>query len=432
MANTQRRIINKNGMQFIPMNVEGQGYNDNFFNTPKLIATISIFLSLFIIIAYLASSSASFGKWLLFILIWSIATIQILRYIIFEEKFYYRMYKELQGNEITTPAISWQVASFKNTEDGTIMTYVDAKIGVIAKIERDTITGKDRDFQETHYDAISDFYRLIVSSGYSFVQLNMMEPAGKDPRLNELDKITKDCKNDNIKKLVDLQVGYIKQIAQVSLYENDYILIYSKDVTRIDTIIQDTIDMLSKILDGAYIGYKILNQREIIELNKDSFGVRYFDTANASLNIYKNSGSYATKPFNLAGIIWDNGEIQDIDIKQRNKIRVVTTNIITENITTAESLKEQIYVKKKEEESTVSFDKLGEWSNTNNQKHMGIVSLHKNNVISSKSNNINNNVENNQQYNTNQNNNDENYNGKQKLRDLDFDYDDGDDEILDI
>jgi hypothetical protein len=361
MANSQRRILDRNGNQFIPMNVEGQGYNDNFWSTGKVVTLfLVVLIGVVMLVALPSSGYTTFGK-LLFTVIYLLVSINCIRYIVFEEKFYYRMYKELQGNEITTPGIFWNIASIKNTEDGAILTYADAKIGVMVRIDRDTITGKPMDFEETHYDAISDFYKEIVNAKYSFVQLNVMEMAGKDPRLSEIDKVVGKCTNDNVRKLVQLQIGHIKNIAQNSLYESDYILIYSNDITKIDTIIPDVIELMFTILNGAYIGYKILNQREIIEYEKESFGIKYFNSTEASLNIYKGNAGSATAPFYISGILWNNGEEQELDNNKRSKLRYITSNIISENVSLRDAkIKERIYEPKKQENVGIDFNKLGQ------------------------------------------------------------------------
>ena len=72
---------------------------------------------------------------------------------------------------------------YKETEEGAILIYSSSKIGVIFRLERDTITGKEPEFKEYHYDAVSDFYKEIVYRKYKFVQMNVMEQAGNDNRL---------------------------------------------------------------------------------------------------------------------------------------------------------------------------------------------------------------------------------------------------------
>ena len=358
MANSNRRILDRNGNQFIPMNVEGQSYSDNFWSTTKVVTLACILLGGACIIAFLSSNQAKPAGWVIIFGGFLILAFYLFRYIIFEEKFYYKMYKELQGNEITTPAIFWNIASIKNTEDGAILTYADGKIGLLVKLDRDTITGKPADFEETHYDAISDFYREITKYGYSFVQLNIMEIAGKDPRLTELDKIPVKCTNDNIRKLVELQIGHIKNIAQNSLYESDYILIYSTDITKIDNIIPDTIETMFTVLEGAYLGYRIMGRRDIIELEKESFGIKYFNSTDASLNIYKNNVNSSNVPFRIHSICWEDDEVQELDNMRKHKLRNITDSISSERITLEEAkIKEQIY-EKKVEETPVDFSRL--------------------------------------------------------------------------
>lgn len=372
MANSQRRILDRNGNQFIPMNVEGQSYNDNFWSTTKVVTLAGILLGGAGVIAFLSSNQAKPAGWLIFFGGYLLLAIYLFRYVIFEEKFYYRMYKELQGNEITTPAIFWNIASIKNTEDGAILTYADAKVGVLVKLDRDTITGKPADFEETHYDAISDFYKELTRYGYSFVQLNIMELAGKDPRLGELDKITAKCDNDNIRKLVELQVGHIKNIAQNSLYESDYVLIYSNDIAKMDHIISDTIEIMFSILEGAYLGYRIMNRRDLIELEKESFGVKYFNSTDASLNIYKNDANSANVPFRIHGIKWEDGEVQELDNMRKHRLRNITDNIVLEKLTLEEAdIKGQIY-EKKVEETPVDFSKLSSVPNNGGRGRFGV------------------------------------------------------------
>ena len=133
------------------------------------------------------------------------------------------------------------------------MTYSDAKLGVLVRLERDTITGKPPEFKETHYDAISDFYKHIMTSRYNFVQMNIMEQAGNDPRLDELDKLIYSSSNPNIRLLMERQIGYIKNITHHTLYESDYFLFYTSDLTKIDKIVDEVIDLIYTILDGGYI-----------------------------------------------------------------------------------------------------------------------------------------------------------------------------------
>ena len=67
MANSQRRILDRNGNQFIPMNVEGQNYSDSFWSTTKVVTLALIILGYAGIIAFLSSHQSDLGAWLIFL-----------------------------------------------------------------------------------------------------------------------------------------------------------------------------------------------------------------------------------------------------------------------------------------------------------------------------------------------------------------------------
>jgi len=363
MANTKRRAeyTDRNGNMFIPMNVEGGVWNEHFITTPKLICIVLIIISIFIIITYLQSDSAKFTQYIIWIGIWAFISLQVLRFVVFEEKFYYKMYLELKDHEIASPSLFWDIASIKDTDEGAIMTYSDAKIGIIIKLERDTITGKNSEFKETHYDAISDFYREIATMKYSFVQMNIMEQAGKDPRLHELSKLVYKSDNDNICKLMEMEVGYIKNVTHCSLYESDYFLFYTPDLSKVDTIIGDASECIFRILDGAYIGYIILSSKEVVDFVKEEYGVNYFNSTDASLQMFDRNAANIATPFNVYGIIWKDGEDQELTNQEVNKIRGITSSIIKETVDQKTvSFKKTIYRKNTKNKIGVDFSKLSE------------------------------------------------------------------------
>ena len=328
VANTKRRKLDSSGNQFMPMNVEGGSWDEHFISTKKLVFIGVIFFSLMFMIMYFADQGTSFKGIVIALIAWLFVSQLIIRYIVFEEKFYYKMYKIMNSHEITTPAIFWDITSIKDTYDGAILTYSDAKVAILVKLERDTITGKREDFKETHYDAISDFYRALVQSKYKFVQMNLMEQAGNDPRLEELGKLVNKSGNKNICELMEKEIGYIKNISHKTLYESDYLLIYSHDVQKIDSIIDDAIECLYKILDGAYIGYKVLSAREVAEFVRELNGVKYFNYTQATLDMFKIAGISGKKPFIISGIGYTDGSEQDVGEYELNKIYKMTSDVM--------------------------------------------------------------------------------------------------------
>lgn len=369
MANSSRLYKDKNGNMFIPMNVEGGSWDEHFITTPKLVCIVLMLVSAIIIWAYLADMGSFLSSYMMFYAIWAVICFYVMRFIIFEEKFYYRMYKQLKDSEITTPSIFWDIASIKDTMDGAILTYSDAKIGVLVRIERDTITGKPDEFKETHYDAISDFYKEAILHKYQFVQLNIMEQAGNDPRLEELDKLIYTDSNPNIRLLMEKQVGYIKNITHHTLYESDYFLFYTNDLSKIDIIIDEIIDIIYKLMDGAYIGYRVLRARDIIEFVKEEYGVKYFNYTEATLSMFKSHGVTTKSPFNIIKVNYTDGEIQPIGQYERNKINKLASDVLNGTIDLNKtSIKEALKPRQNMNIKKVEFESLSEGFDDSSRK----------------------------------------------------------------
>ena len=367
MANTKRRYIDRNGSMFVPMNVEGGSYDEHFMTTSKLVSLGASIFTGIALIAWLKGRYAGPMAYVIIMGMFLVAFQFVLRYVIFDEKFYYRMYKNLKESEISTPAIFWDIASIKEIDDGVIMTYADGKIGILIKLERDTITGKNEEFKEEHYDAISDFYKELIIRKYSFVQMNIMEQAGNDPRLAELDKLTFKSNNSNVCKLMEMQIGYTKNVTHRTLYESDYVLVYTKDLTRTESIVNDAMESVYKIMDGAFIGFKILSSRDIVEFIKEEYGVRYFNYTEATLAMFKNHNMLTRKPFEVSAIEYSDGEIQKIEGRELNIINSITSGVLSGTIDISNiSIKDTLLSKSNKKEFEVNFDSLaGGFENTN-------------------------------------------------------------------
>lgn len=376
MSNTNRRYIDKNGYQFMPMNVQGGYIETRFMTTTKWI-TLAAILAGYVFLYFLLMDSASVLRYIIWFGLWTIFSIQLTRFIIFEEKFYYRMYLKFKESQITTPAEFWSISSIDDTPEGAILTFTDARIGVVLRLDRDTVTGKDAEFKEFHYDAISDFYKELNSLKYSFVQMNIMELAENDPRLHELSLLVNRDSNENVCRLIEEQYGYMRNITRRTLYETDYILVYTQDMSRFDAILSDVIDCAYKLLDGAYVGYGFLSQKEIVNiLVKERYNVTYFDATEATMVMSKNSGYNIKAPFNISEIVFTDGKSQKIGRQELYKINKITSDILNgaDEINNV-SIKKAVYVEENKKEIGVDFDSISDGfgmsitNNVNNQNH---------------------------------------------------------------
>jgi len=348
--NSKRLRMNEQGRMFIPMNVEGGGYDENFFSTPKLITVGLLVLVLVILIATLASPEnrlSALGKVLAIVFYLFIASF-VVRYVIFEERYYFKMYKKMLANQNPTTAVFWRIAAIRDTVRGGILRYSDGKYGAILKLERDSIIGKNSEFRESHFDALSDFYKELALRKLAFVQLNMMERADNDSRIPALDTLILNEPNANLRKVLQLELGYIKNRSRETLYETDYILVYTTKLERVDSLISDIQACASILLDGAYSGFEILGQREIIDLHKEIFGIGYFNLSEASINTFNEVGA-KKKAITLKALKLTNGRTveltkRDTDIINRLLKRVEDGEVDISDISVLKALGDNRFV----------------------------------------------------------------------------------------
>lgn len=372
MANSDRLYKNDRGDIFIPMNMEGSSWNEHFVTTPKLVAMGLCAVYLVMLLISLKSNNATGREYINGGILYVIITQFILRYIVFEERFYYRMYKEMKKSEITTPAIAWGVILRDEGDEGCILTYTDGGIGVIARLERDTIIGKDDNFREKHYDAISDFYKGITNKQYSFIQINTMEQAENNDRIAELDRLVINSDNENLKTLMNKQIGYMKNLTYRTLYETDYILIYTRDTSKVDYIMRDVEDCIRELMRGAFIGYSILKTKDIIELSKDEYGVKYFNYIEAMNSMFMERGANIGSIVNITDIIFNDGERIKIGRRETNELNRVIGDVSGDSKNINNIHLKEILVKNNVEKLNLKGVDFGDLSG---ELHMGVENI---------------------------------------------------------
>jgi hypothetical protein len=327
--NSERLKLNRRkDKMFIPMNVEGGGYDEKFFNTAKILSIVGMAVGWVVIIAWLNSlPNATFVFRLITILALLFISSLIIRFIVFEESYFYKMYKKTLTYSDPTSDVFWNISSIKDTQNGSILLFSDLKIGVFVKLKRGSIIGKNKDFMEQHYDAVSDFLSEIVGRGYMFVHLNMMERADNDDRLDKLALQIAKTSNPNMKRLLELQTGHLRNTTRNTLYESDYYLIYTDRAERFDNIIRDVEDCLEFALNGSYNGYFELDKREVIDVHKELMGVSYFDYNSATVNTFREFQIDDTPAITIKRINLASGSVVDISKPDDALLRKIAKEI---------------------------------------------------------------------------------------------------------
>jgi hypothetical protein len=334
LTNSKRRMPDARGKLFMPFSIDSDTNNEGFFTDTKLVALAILGIAAiagfgFISRLYGAPPLVHAGLYIGFA--WLLTV--IFRYAILSEGYYYRLYLKMKKNRVSAPSVFWDIASVTDSQRGARVTFSDLKSGIFVRLYRGTISGKPDNFREAHYDRVSDFYKFLNENGYKFVLINVMESAANDKRLSRLDKLAANPENENLRRLMDIQISHVKAISRETLSENEYLLIYTTK-ERSGMLLEDAPKALSELIrNSAVSSYDILDSREIAELFKELYGVRYFDVSGACLRIF--GGEENNRAFGVVKIFYKDGSVRDLAEESKKRGRKSSGSYSAKSVATS-------------------------------------------------------------------------------------------------
>lgn len=331
MESKDRLYVDAENKMFIPMGMDGAEYKTKWLTTPKIITLVCSIIVLILLPVYLSSRGNSLISILLIELVAIVIDSFALRYIVFEEKMYYRWYSEMQRrkkaneetnettDEIVNPAELWAIPSVDDTADGAILNYRDGHIGVVVKLVKGMIIGRGEEFEAQHYSCISDAIKSLITNGYRWSYMNDMETSENDVRLSSMDRLVNASSNLKINELTSMQIGYLKRISNKTYSEVEYLIIRTKKYIKKDQIIEDILSSLQPLTDGGYDDIEVLKFKEVNNLFKEYNGITFFNPNEVYLS---SNAAYGTViPFVISKIHWDDDTVQSINKSDKENIK---------------------------------------------------------------------------------------------------------------
>lgn len=317
------RLQRDGDKMFIPINIDG-GFNDSFnvFSSGRLYCLLGVVIGYIAIMFLMVASYISIGLQLVVTVLYWLLGLWLIRKFVINEKYYYKIISKMQEYERTTPAVFWGISDIIGDNKGALLQYTDGKVGVIVRLNKNIITGKNASARDMHYNSMSDFYNDLVGKQYKFVQFNKMETLGKDTRLQELDKLVYKVENSNLRKLMELQVKYLKVNARETLYETDYILVYTDKVLKRDSILDDVLDSLEILVQGSnYSTYTVLDKVGVVDLVNMEYGTKRFDYLDATMSVFRNGNNRGLRkePIIITDVELGNGDkisLSELEVKK--------------------------------------------------------------------------------------------------------------------
>lgn len=185
----------------------------------------------------------------------------LLRFCVFKELHFSDMYESLKEKDFRLDTTSiWQIFDI-DFEYPYICYYKNGYKGIFVKMEKGAITGKPETAVYDHHEAISDAYNRAHSLNMNVVPIDYMDNVGNDDRLrglyNDLSMVENPDMQDMLIDIYDnLQDEMSENYASFDIY-----LFLTKD--NLNNFIYNVQSVLSTMLGGNYITYRVMNRADI-------------------------------------------------------------------------------------------------------------------------------------------------------------------------
>lgn len=284
MANTNRRIPDKDDRMFIPTSIDrNTGVEDSRLDTGQvfILGVIGV-IDVLVILSLIGNSYRLLFNticWAIFIIV----NLIVLDRAIIKSNKYKALIEKIEEYSKVRPDFLWDIINIDSYTDSSMVEFYDGRSGVFVRLDRDTLIGRDENFKEEFYDSISDVYRELNSRNYEYVVINIMDSAGKDKRLDELDEVIDMANkyNEALGDIMRMQIDYIKKLTENNLYEEEILFICTRKREVREYFIDDVESILGRLVGNGYIGFSILNEDDIKDFAKYIYGVREFDIKSA-------------------------------------------------------------------------------------------------------------------------------------------------------
>ena len=283
----------------------------------KTFATLAIVIINIIVVLGLTFSDLNTLLKILIILLTLYIGLFILRFVVFKELHFSDVYEGLLAKDFKMDVSSiWQI--FEVAENYPYICYFkNGQKGLFVRMEMGTITGKSDTVMYDHYEAISDAYNIAHSLDMNIIHIDYMDNVGNDDRLQKLYDDLYQVKNPEMQSmLVDIYDNIQEEMTRN--YANyDIYLFLTKD--RIDNFMYNVQTVCSKMTEGNFITYRVMDATEIATTVKALFNLHEFSVVNANeatLLENRKSGIVPIKVYRA------NGTVEELNKTQAEQKRI--------------------------------------------------------------------------------------------------------------
>ena len=246
----------------------------------KVIATIAIIIVVAILIGGISTRDQLelLKKCLYDFLVFYVGLV-LLRFLVFRELYFSDIYEELLSTDLVMDITQlWQIFEVGN-EYPYICYYKNGYKGIFVKMEKGTVTGKTIENEFLHYDSVGEAYNLAHALNMNMIHIDYMDNVGKDSRVQALMDNLQNVKNEDMQiMLIDMYTNWQVEMS-LNYASYDIYLFLTRD--KIESFVYNMQNVVSTMLGGNYITYRVLNKNDISSLCTALFNLHSFSVNDA-------------------------------------------------------------------------------------------------------------------------------------------------------
>ena len=246
----------------------------------KVIATIAIIIVVSILIGGISTrDQLELLKKSLYDFFVFYAGLVVLRFLVFRELYFSDIYEELLSTDLVMDITQiWQIFEV-GTEYPYICYYKNGYKGIFVKMEKGTVTGKTIENEFTHYDSVGEAYNLAHALNMNMIHIDYMDNVGKDSRVQALMDNLQNVKNEDMQiMLIDMYSNWQVEMS-LNYASYDIYLFLTRD--KLESFVYNMQNVVSTMLGGNYITYRVLNKNDISSLCTALFNLHSFSVNDA-------------------------------------------------------------------------------------------------------------------------------------------------------
>lgn len=316
----------------LPVTFDYKGGRSSNTKTNVLVTLISAVLVIFVSIGIFARESSEVYMRLLYFILLLVGYSFFLRYFVFKEKKYRKMFQEEEERPDTITSY-WGIYKIED-QYPYICHYIDGKRGIFVSLLKDVFVGKGDDVVSRHYDAVSDAYNVAHRMKADMVAVDYMDSVGNDTRITGLYIELSHNSNEKLKNMMGyLYRGLLDNVEGEFASYDVYCITTGNKAVDLKRVLSAVV---GEFLNGNYVAYRVLSSSRLKQMCATLVNNPSFSVAEACEKVLNVTSFRSFKPLCL---IEEDGTAIDLNEGQT----LATTEAVLDEIKeSVESVEEEV------------------------------------------------------------------------------------------